>query len=238
MKNTPMFHLYRLIDRFFHPGTGLRPGVWILILSLPMQSLAGPPRAPWVGATLNDVTCRGLAQGYGPFDYLNRKQLERELDLVEEHHFSERVETLIKGQEGSIIDDLDYTLRAWPNHHRALITLVAYVDRKRGTLEEHPPPECYLQRAINFSPKDEIPRLLYAIYLHQHEYQEKALEQYKELEALSPNNPELHYNLGLLLVSMKRYDEATIHAQKAYEGGYPLPGLKQQLKKLGYWQGN
>ncbi|MCI0653152.1 MAG: tetratricopeptide repeat protein [Methylococcaceae bacterium] len=223
------------IRRFSFFWTGL--GAAALSFALPMLNANAAGSAPWIGVTLKDQPCGGKGQGFGPFDYLERRQLGKELKLVEDHYFTKKVETLVSGQEGPIGHDIDYTLRAWPNHHRALVSSIRYADREKGKLEEDvPPPECYLQRAINFSPKDAIPHLLFAIYLHKLGFQEKALQQYKQAEDINPNNPELHYNLGLLLVSMKQYEEAKIHARKAYQAGYPLPGLKRQLTKLGYWQ--
>jgi hypothetical protein len=231
-KANPMLRCSLVISTFlfFH----VRLGLTLSILALPIQ-VFGYTTSPWIGETLNGEICKGNSGRFGPFDYLQRKQLTTELALVEEHHFTRSVEALIRGQEGSIINDIDYTLVAWPNHHRALSSVIQYT-----ILKKEPPsrstPECYLQRAINFSPKDVTSRLLYAIYLHRLGYQERALQQYKELEGLSPKNPEVHYNMGLLLVSMKNYEEAFVHAQKAYQAGYPLPGLKNQLTKLGYWR--
>jgi hypothetical protein len=34
----------------------------------------------------------------------------------------------------------------------------------------------------------------------------------------------------------KDYDLAKTHAKKAYELGFPLPGLKNQLIKVGKWE--
>jgi tetratricopeptide (TPR) repeat protein len=212
----------------------IRLAVTLCISAFPIYGHSEKAIANWTGETLKGLSCRGNSQGFGPFDYLQRSQFAEELAVVEEHHFTPKVQALEFGQEGTVAGDLDYTLRAWPNHHRALVSLMQYAIQKK-----QPPPltpvECYLQRAISFSPNDPTPRLLYAIHLHKHGYKQKALDQYKTAEAINPNNPELQYNLGLLLVSMKKYDEARNYALKAYRGGYPLPGLKKKLARLGYW---
>ncbi|MGH8550450.1 MAG: tetratricopeptide repeat protein [Methylococcales bacterium] len=231
-KANPMFRSYPSITPTLLLGVQL--GVTLFFFALPAQ-VFGYTAARWTGETLNGQFCRGKAQGFGPFNYLARSQNSTELAMVEDHHFTRQVESLVQGQSGSIINDLDYTLVAWPNHHRALSSVIQYAILKKEP-PLHSPPECYLQRAINFIPTDVTPRLLYAIYLHKLGYKEKALQQYKEVEEISPKNPELHYNMGLLLISMKNYEEANIHAQKAYQAGYPLPGLKNQLTKLGYWR--
>ena len=46
----------------------------------------------------------------------------------------------------------------------------------------------------------------------------------------------LHYNLGLAYVKLKRYDEAMTEARKAYAMGFPLPGLRNQLQRAGKWR--
>jgi hypothetical protein len=52
---------------------------------------------------------------------------------------------------------------------------------------------------------------------------------------MNSKSPELHYNYGLLLTQLKDYEKARKHAKKAYDGGYPLPGLKNQLKAANQW---
>jgi hypothetical protein len=46
---------------------------------------------------------------------------------------------------------------------------------------------------------------------------------------------EIHYNLGLVLLEVNEPALAAQHAKKAYELGYPLPGLRQRLERIGYW---
>ncbi len=213
----------------------IRLSVTLSTLTLPLPAFSA--FAAWTGNTLEgNVECK-WRQGFGTFDYLLRDQFKHQLRLVELAHFNDVVERLVKGQSGTLMGDLDYTLRAWPNHHRALVSLMRYTQLKGAPPEKgYPPFECYVQRAIHFSSKDAVPRLLYGVYLHKLGYREKALQQYQEAEKLNPNNPDLHYNFGLLLVSLKKYEEAESHARKAYQAGYPLPGLKRQLSKLGYWK--
>jgi Flp pilus assembly protein TadD len=64
---------------------------------------------------------------------------------------------------------------------------------------------------------------------------DKALEQLQQAVELQPENPSANYNLGLLYVQKKDYEQARTYAKKAYELGFPLPGLKNQLKQAGKW---
>lgn len=52
-------------------------------------------------------------------------------------------------------------------------------------------------------------------------------------KATDGNSPEIHYFLGLVYLKLKNLDEASIHAKRAYELGYPLQGLRRQLEAAG-----
>ena len=194
--------------------------------------------APWVGDTLKGAPCKGGMENFGPFDYLLRNQLPGQLSIVEKHHFNPQVEQLIKGQNSiSPLGDIDYTLMAWPNHHRALYSTIRH--RINTWPDGHPshytPAECYLQRAIKFSPNDATTHMLYGILLHQTGHQQKALELYKKAIELDSHNPQIQYNLALLLVDLKKYPEARTYATSLYKRGFPLPGLRDKLKAAGQW---
>jgi tetratricopeptide (TPR) repeat protein len=196
--------------------------------------------APWVGTSLKGAPCNGLAQGFGPYDYLDRNRLADKLKLVEGAHFDMNVESLTSGAKNRIdnpLPDLDYTLRAFPNHHRALNALITYDlrDTKAFTSKRVGPAECYLQRALNFSPKDATTHMLYAIFLHRGLHYSDAMEHYEEAMKLSPNNAQIMYNYSLLLVDLERYQEARNHAVRIYAQGFPLQGLKKRLQAAGSW---
>lgn len=53
--------------------------------------------------------------------------------------------------------------------------------------------------------------------------------------ALKGKSAEIHYNLGLILLELGDPDGAMGYAKKAYLEGYPLPGLKKKLVKIGRW---
>jgi tetratricopeptide (TPR) repeat protein len=129
-------------------------------------------------------------------------------------------------------------LRAFPNHHRALYLIGEYQLRTKRS----PPPnanysaECYFERAIAFRPADGAVRMIYGGFLHRKGDLQAALAQYRAALARLPDFPELHYNLGLLLVDLKDYEGAWEHAAIAYRGGYPLPGLRNKLQAAGHWR--
>jgi tetratricopeptide (TPR) repeat protein len=52
-------------------------------------------------------------------------------------------------------------------------------------------------------------------------------------EATQSSSAEICYNLGLVSLELGELDDAVAYAELAYEKGYPLPGLRMKLQKLG-----
>jgi tetratricopeptide (TPR) repeat protein len=93
-----------------------------------------------------------------------------------------------------------------------------------------------LRRAIDAQPKS-FPA--YAT-LSQHYRSEHdlpmALKVLGEADAATQGqDAEVQYNLGLLNLESGNTDAAVENARRAYALGYPLPGLKTKLAKLGHW---
>lgn len=188
----------------------------------------------WFGDDLNGRPCTGHPQGYGPFDYTNPAN-KKFIHVVEIAHFLPYIEKLQHGRSGTLGAELNYTLLAVPNHHRALYSVIRYeLNYKKNTLLT--PPECYLQRALAFKPDDAVVHMLYGLYLHRKDRYTLALEQYQAAEKLDPTSAELHYNLGLLYCELKEYQKALAQAHLAYAKDYPLSGLRKKLQKAGVWQ--
>lgn len=211
----------------------------LVLLSVPIRSEVRFP-APYVGSALNGIPCGGDPKGYGPFDYSKRHEIRAyDLEIVEGAHFTPEVENLIKGKtSGTPWGDLDYTLKAWPNHHRALLSIIRYKLQIISKLRRNEPevvPECYLQRAINFSPKDAASYSLYAYYLYKRGYLDRAEKFYQKAIELGSENIKFRYSYGLLLIDLKRYDDAKIQANYVYKQKNAPSGLKNKLIKLGYW---
>ncbi len=182
--------------------------------------------------------CGELTNAYGPFDY--RKRYTHHADnirLVEMAHFPESVEQGIKGLSGTVGQALDYTLRAFPNHSRALAALarIAVKEKKLQLEGGRYPVECYFDRAIRFAPDDGAVRATYGTYLMARGQTEVAAGMFAAAVALDPQNATINYNLGLAQFKLKNYDKANLYAQKAYALGFPLPGLRKMLEAEGKW---
>ncbi len=162
--------------------------------------------------------------------------------LVESAHFTARVEMLVGAQSSGKIGppgaDIDYTLRAFPNHHRALVSVVKYGERKGVPKPEglRYDVECYFERAVRFKANDPIVRMLYATYLAKHNRQPEAVVHLQQATFIAAGNPFTHFNVGLVYFDMKMYDKALASAHRAQELGFDRTELRDLLKTAGHWQ--
>jgi tetratricopeptide (TPR) repeat protein len=179
--------------------------------------------------------CGALTFHYGPYDY--RHETHR-LEIVERAHFTPEVEAGVSGNTSYLGDDLQYTLQASPNHHRALVTLGKLAVRDKTVHIPHMkyPVGCYFERAQRFAPDDGMVPSIYGGYLFALGKKDEALVAYKRAYAMMPDDAVINYNLGLLYTERKDYEHALPHAEKAYALGFPLPGLKKKLLAAGKWQ--
>ncbi len=199
-----------------------------LLLIAPLPNLAS--------AQSNLSSCGSLSNQYGPFDYRVQKD---KLNIVEQYHFTPNVESLISGKTSIYVGgDLDYTLRASPNHHRALLALMRLSEKFKT-----PQPlgvgytvECYFERALRFRADDSIVRMLYATFLYKNKREPEALKQLDLASDSASDNAFTHYNLGLIYLDLKKYEQALAQAHTAYGLGFQQPALRDQLQKLGKWK--
>lgn len=209
----------------------------------------------WFGNDLQGNPCEGGDQGHGPYDYFDvndpsdKLWQEGRLWEIDKIHYGKGKNHLTaKPVSGSSLymaaGEFNYTLRAIPNHPYALYAMIELEMTARQFVETTKtqksdlkivPPECYLQRALVFRPKQAHIYLLFGLYLHKLGLKEKALKYYRQSLELEPKNAETHYNIGLLYFDAKDYSNSKIHARQAYQLGYPLPGLRKKLAGVGQW---
>ena len=135
----------------------------------------------------------------------------------------------------SVIADLDFMLRGWPNHAPALEALVRY-DLSGGKRYEFKSVECYFSLAKSFASDDIVVRLQEGYYYWRKKQWKPAESAYREALRIDPQSPDANYNLGLLFAERGDYRASMAHAAVAYRQGYPLMGLRRKLEKLGAWQ--
>lgn len=221
----------------------------IALLSAALSSQAVGAGANWGGETLDGAPCEPpdarVGGSYGPWDYTDARIRtvqggagDSPLRLVEGAHFCKEVQLLVSGCKGRAyaVNELIYTLRAIPNHHRALMTAIEYslLAPQKQRVPLRPPPECWLNRAVAFSPRDANARMIYGIYLHRKGRLDEAKRMYESAIELAPRLAEAHYNLGIVLADQSDFEAAREQARAAYDLGHPLPGLRRRLEEAGY----
>jgi len=190
----------------------------------------------WTGFDIKGAPCTGNRQGFGPFDYTNATHRKKHLKVVEDYHFTREVEQLKRGKSGHVAGDLDYTLRAFPNHHRALYALYRYATipslKKRRPLPTAP--ECYFQRAIAFKPGDPIVHTLYGQYLLKKKRLNLARTEFVTALQIRPSYTSARYYLGITLFKQGEMAEAQKQANYVYKDGYKGQRLRKILEEAGY----
>lgn len=198
----------------------------------------------WVGLDFKNKPCKdyNIPQIHvGVFDYTNPEQRKNNLPVVEEYHFSKELQMLLPEKSDGKVDigGFHYTLRAFPNHHKAL-NAIMYYQLINGSNSKMPaltlPVECYMQRAISFAPNDVVSYMLYATYLKKTKHFQQADDYYKKAIQIAPNEPSVNYSYGLFLIDLKKYPEALEQAKLVYKNNYPKQKLKQKLIASGYWK--
>lgn len=157
---------------------------------------------------------------------------------VERRHFTPKVETLVGGEStSSIAADVGYTLRKFPNHHRALLTMMRLGERYKS---DTPPGSeqsisCWFEHALAFTPSDTVVRGLYATYLHSTAQTGEAIRQLDIAQRYAGDDPVSVYSIGAVYFDIGQHQLALEQALKARRLGDPRTGLEQALRKAGRW---
>lgn len=177
-----------------------------------------------------------FVNAYGPFDY--RSNQGPKLKIVEDYHFTPNIETLVRGNSGPVGGELAYTLRAFPNHHRALVALMKLEVKEKTQTPNgaNISVECYLLRAVRFRPDDTTARMLLAKYLAGKSRRDDAIKQLESTAHFAKDNGFTHYNIGLIYLEIKEYPSALEQAHKALALGVDRPLLKEKLQAAGQWR--
>lgn len=192
--------------------------------------------------------CGSLAASFGPFDYRSdfyvaapgdSESHAAKLHLVEKAHFTPAVEALVRGETGTRPGpDIEYTLRVFPNHHRALAAVMRSWERSRQPtpIGFSRPAECYFERALRFRPTDNIVRMLYATFLVKAGRKAEVAPLLEAVLRDAGASPLTHYNVGMIYADAEMYDEAIAEAHRAIQLGSDRPELRQRLVSAGRWR--
>lgn len=184
-----------------------------------------------VGSSCGTLSSPGQ---YGPYDFRTDRD---KVQIVLIHHFSPAAEALLPTKLGPPGGDIDYTLRALPNYHRALIAMM-----RLGEKEKTPQPkgsthsiDCWFQRALLFRPDDAVVRMIYSTYLNSKGRLPDANTQLEFATAYAKDSAFTHYNIGLHYLELRNYEKALVQAHQAMALGWTETELRDQLQKVGKW---
>ena len=208
---------------------GVSATLRVLVAGLTLHGLSQAQPSPEL--------CGGLRGNmYGPYDYVREAD---KVPIVNQGHFSDRVELLLGGKSSATAGgDLNYTLRAIPNHHRALVATERFAEKTK----QDPPPEmqytveCWYERALRLSPDDHVARMLYASYLVRKKRVSDADIQLKRVLLKRADQPFTVNNVGLIYLDMGRPEEALAQAYVVEALGMTPSPLRLQLEKRGLWR--
>lgn len=209
-----------------------RPTAWLRMIAWALCLMAATPAiAQTAGSSCGPLFSEGQ---YGPFDYRTDRD---KLPIVLGAHFTPEVEALVRGKTSTIGADIDYTLRAIPNNHRALMAMM-----RLGEKQKTPQPvgsrysvQCWFERAITFRPDDAVVRMIYSGYLGKQGRLPEANAQLELATVHAKDNAFTHYNIGLHYFDLKNYDKALAQAHQAIALGFGQTALREQLQRVGKW---
>lgn len=156
----------------------------------------------------------------------------KHLSAVERHHLPQAREKARWKNPSYAWTDVNFILRHFPNHPDALMLAIdlSFKSNDMRHVKE------LFEKAVLFDPEPAAPWVIYGLFYHRHGQLSEAVKRYLEALKRDPDLAEAHYNLGLAYFKLKQYEAANQAAQKAYALGYPLPGLRRQLKRVDKWQ--
>lgn len=166
-----------------------------------------------------------------PYDYYVPAP-DRLLENVEKYHLNQGIGKVKAGHYKEAWSEFGFMLHYFPNHPKAL-QLMSDLSIMMGNQAEALK---YFDQATKLYPGHAATYGLWAVFLHKMNKLEQAIEKYQQALQLDPNSAEINYNLGLAYFTQKKYKEANQLAQKAYQHGYPLNGLKKKLQEAGAWK--
>jgi len=79
-------------------------------------------------------------------------------------------------------------------------------------------------------------KVIHGLYLIQIGKLDDAVAKLEKARELDSSNANVHYNLALAYFELRKYELSLASAHTAYAQGFPLPGLRDKLKRAGKWR--
>jgi len=216
-----------------HPVASIAVAL-VLSYAWPPASIAGTSKDEDLDIVGISAVCGARSSGFGPpLDYRTAEFIGSTTDA---QHTEIALEELRKpSPDGSVVlHNLNWALARSPNHYVALGGIVDW-ERSKRPMAGYPSTKCYLFWARQFVPDDLNTWLITGNYYYKKNDFRRARAWYQDALTKQPDSAEAHYALGLVLFEEGDFDDAMNHARQAYALGYPLPGLRRKLERVGQW---
>lgn len=172
----------------------------------------------------------------GGQDYYEPRTTEdqiRTLANVQLYHLGPGLEQLKLGRYHQALEHFEFILRYYPNHPQVLRLVSDMCLKARGKYCKVA--DEWFEKALALNPAVGTTHLLHGFHMHRTRHVKEAVKAYQRAIELQPNSRDAHYNLGLAYADLKQYELANQHAQRSYQLGANMPGLRYRLEKLGKW---
>lgn len=188
----------------------------------------------FTSSSMTPALAAAQAQTHEHFDYYHQAtpRAQKLLHLTEEYHLKKGINLLKQGKCTYALSDFQFILNYFPNHPEVLYRMIDWGEQ----CGKPNVPEQRIKQAIETYPDAAQTYTIYGIFLHREGKLKEATEQYHHALELTPDSGQTHYNLGLAYFELGDYEAARKQAKAAYQGGFPLPGLKQKLSSVGQWK--
>ena len=152
---------------------------------------------------------------------------------VDKYHLGLATDKLRAHAYESGFGDIGFMLNYFPNHPQALMLLIELCDQWKSYRCDA---QDRFENAIAVNPDIAATYVLQGIYLFRTKRLPAAVASLENAVKLDPESLNAHYNLGLVYFETKQFDLANAEAQRAYQLGAPLPGLRDKLTRAGKWK--
>lgn len=227
-----------------------------LALGLSCLMLPGPARAidqfsDFEWAILPDYCKAAILTSYyasaAPADYVmpeaQMTQLKsyaaQTLGIEGPHHYChgvaemERNKRRLKPNYSTAMDEFGYSLQHSGRGSQSYSMISALLGKAQFESGSKADAARTWKRAIQIQPTSKYSYLAFAEALRSERRYKEALEilLVYDKQKIEPA-ADAEYFLGTTYFDLQMYDEAKVHADKAYELGYPFPALREKLKRL------
>ncbi|WP_405237848.1 hypothetical protein [Lentisalinibacter orientalis] len=156
-------------------------------------------------------------------------------------HFNNEVFRLKYGMTSdNPSSDIAYTCRPFANQHPApdAIARVHRLHQTEKLLEVEYSLSRHFEQAKGMAPGDPTTLMPYGNHLFRTGRFDQSETSFQVALDLPPEPTKFHYNLDSLYFRYGGVQSAQDHAVRAYELGFPLPGLRRKLIEAGQWPSN